>query len=108
MAAETDFRQIVRWSAQQFGKRQARLYANTLSLAVQALAAGSAVLGARRRPDIGKGLMTLHVARAGRKGRHFVLFRARQDADHRFIEILRIVHDAMDPPRQGSPEDAKN
>lgn len=101
--AEADFRKIVHWSAREFGERQARNYALTLSQALEALADGPAIVGARHREDIGRGLLSLHVARGGRKGRHFVIFRARREGDGRTIEVLRILHDAMDLPRHVPP-----
>ena len=73
--AEADFQEILLWTVDQFGEAQARAYAETISVALADLAAGPTVVGARERDDIGKGLSTLHVARNGRKGRHFVLFR---------------------------------
>ena len=97
--AEADFREILRWTLAQFGKAQARLYAETLSAALEALTAGPTVTGARERRDIAKGLYTLHVARKGRKGRHFVMFRIGHEHGCKVIEVLRLLHDAMDPQR---------
>jgi len=37
--------------------------------------------------------------RQGRKGRHIVLFRVGPDQDREAIEVLRILHDAMDLQR---------
>lgn len=54
---------------------------------------------ARRRDEIRENLMALHVARRGRKGRHFVLFRILQEDDDHIVQVLRILHDAMDLPR---------
>lgn len=103
--AERDFQQIVLWTAQQFGAAQARVYAATLSSALEALSAGPAVIGAQARDDIARGLYTLHVARQGRKGRHFVKFRASRDHRLQIIEVLRLLHDAMDLPRHLPPSD---
>ncbi len=96
--AEADFEHIIDWTSEQFGEKQARIYAETLSSAIAALASGPATIGARERTEIVKGLFTLHVAREGRKGRHFVLFRTGADKERRVIEILRLLHDAMDLP----------
>ena len=96
-AAETDYAEIVRWTAQQFGLRQARTYAATLDAALAALITGPGVAGARRRSDIGPDLWSLHVARQRRTGRHVVIFRAPDGAA--VIEVLRVLHDAMDLPR---------
>ena len=98
-AAESDFRQIVRWSARQFGEIQAETYARTLSSAIEALAGGPETVGVRRREDIGRGLMSLHVARNRRKGRHFIIFRTLRVGEDRFIEVLRLLHDAMELAR---------
>ncbi len=92
--AEADFQDIIAWTLERFGDRQARIYADVLSSAIVALASGPATLGARERREVGKALFTLHVARHGRKGSHFVLFRVRRNK--RQIEILRLLHDAMD------------
>jgi len=43
--------------------------------------------------------MTLHVARAGRRGRHFVLYRIASPSEPPGIDVLRLLHDSMDPAR---------
>lgn len=40
--------------------------------------------------------MSLHVARRNRRGRHFILFRATEAGQ---IQVVRILHDAMDLAR---------
>jgi toxin ParE1/3/4 len=92
--AESDFQGIIAWTLERFGDQQARIYADTLSRALVALSAGPTTVGAKERSEIAKGLFTLHVARSGRKGRHFVLFRVIQHK--RRVEVLRLLHDAMD------------
>ena len=98
-AAEDDFRNILRWTQERFGEAQARAYADTLTRAIQALAAGPHVTGARERNEIEDGLMALHVARKGRKGRHLVLYRVGSPHDPPAIDVLRLLHDSMDLPR---------
>lgn len=98
-AAETDFHGIVRWTCERFGEAQARAYADTLVSAITDLAQGPAILGAKVRNDIDTALFTLHVSRGGRRGRHFLIFRIGHDGDRDVIEVLRILHDAMDVPR---------
>ena len=80
----------------QFGDAQARIYAETLASALNDLATGPTAVGAKKRDDILKGIFTLHVARKGRQGRHFVMFRVVRETDGDVIEILRLLHDAMD------------
>ena len=102
-AAEDDFEQILRWTVDQFGEVQARLYAETMSAALNDLSGGPTIAGAIRREDILKGIFTLHVARQGHKGRHFVMFRVGRAADGEVIEVLRLLHDAMDLQRHLRP-----
>ena len=101
--AERDFSAILDWTAETFGPRQARAYRDTLLVALAALAAGPAVPGSRPRDDIVPGLRTLHVARRGRRGRQFVLYRI---ADAQTIDIVRILHEAMDLPRHVPPQES--
>lgn len=104
-AAEADIQDILRWTVAQFGEAQARSYAETLSAALEALAVGPTIIGAKARNDIARGLFTLHVARNGRKGRHFVMFRIGRHQRREVIEVLRLLHDAMDLPRHLPPMD---
>ena len=98
-AAEADFEEILHWTVDQFGEAQARSYAETVSATLNELAGGPAVLGAKKRDDILKGIFTLHVSRKGRKGRHFVMFRVGRVPGHNVIEVLRLLHDAMELQR---------
>ena len=104
--AELDFSEIITWTIENFGERQAETYAETLTLAIEALHDGPEQLGAKARDDIGPGIRTLHVARQGRSGRHFVVFREAKD---QYIDVLRLLHDSMDlarhiPPAIRSPQ----
>lgn len=94
--AEQDLVDIVRWTAQNFGARQAGYYAETVTLAIEALNDGPQILGVKARDEIALGVRTLHVARNGRKGRHFVVFKV-SDVD--VLEVLRLLHDSMELAR---------
>lgn len=98
-AAEADLQDIVDWTVEQFGEAQARLYAEALIDTVAALTTGPRVHGVRHRPDIGAGLHTLHVTRGPYRGRHFIVFRVIEKREESVIEVLRLLHDAMDLPR---------
>jgi toxin ParE1/3/4 len=93
--AEQDYIEILQWTTKTFGEGQASTYAETIALAIEALEGGPDVLGARTRDDIQRGIWTLHVARQGRAGRHFVVFRV-EGSD---IDVLRLLHNSMDLPR---------
>jgi toxin ParE1/3/4 len=94
--AEQDYAEIAQWTAKTFGAGQAEIYAETISLAIRALKDGPEILGAKPRDEIEPGIRTLHVARYGRKGRHFVVFRVGVDEG---IDVLRLLHDSMDVAR---------
>ena len=104
-AAEADLHNILRWTSEHFGEAQARIYAETLTDAVESLVEGPYIVGTRERNDIAKGLMTLHVARRGRRGRHFVLYRIRSQTAPPEIAVLRLLHDSMDLRRHFHQDD---
>jgi toxin ParE1/3/4 len=95
-AAELDFANILRWTTENFGVEQGRVYRDTLIEAIAEVANGPDIAGSRTRNDIMAGLRMVHVARHGRRGRHFLLFRV---AKASIIEVGRILHDQMDLPR---------
>jgi len=96
-AAELDFANIVKWTAENFGARQSRIYRDTLVHAIRELGDGPDVAGSKARDEILPALRTLRVARRGRHGSHFLMYRA---APQRTIEVIRILHDRMDLQRQ--------
>jgi toxin ParE1/3/4 len=103
-AAELDFANILKWTAENFGPRQSRVYRDTLVQAIGELADGPDAAGSKARDDIMAGLRTLHIARRSRRdiarrsrrGSHFLMYRA---APNSTIEIVRILHDRMDLQR---------
>ncbi len=99
--AEKDFARILKHTKDKFGDRQFEIYRATLSDALAALEAGADVLGSVARDEILSNLRTLHVARKGRRGRHFIMYRA---AAGQVIEVVRILHDAMDLARHIPPD----
>jgi toxin ParE1/3/4 len=101
--AERDYREILRWTLANFGQMQVQAYADTMTSALKALIAGPNIAGAKQRDEIGIGIYSLHVARNGRKGRHFVLFRISTFPDKNTIDVLRILHDSMDLERHLHP-----
>ncbi|WP_234729405.1 type II toxin-antitoxin system RelE/ParE family toxin [Acidocella facilis] len=100
--AEQDLIDITRWTARKFGARQAVTYRGIILSALMELRLGPAVPGSKKRDEIGLGLHTLSVARRGRRGSHFLLYRPREG---RIIEIVRILHMSMEIERH-LPRDA--
>jgi len=103
-AAEVDFANILKWTTENFGLRQSRIYRDILIRAIGELANGPDVAGSKVRDDILPGIRTLHVARHGRRGSHFVMYRAAPEST---IEIVRILHDPMDL-RRHTPSDKRD
>jgi len=94
--AELDFANILKWTTENFGERQSRFYRSTIVQAISELGDGANVAGSRARDDIMPGLRTLHVARQGHRGSHFLMYRVTPKST---IEIVRILHDRMDLQR---------
>src|ERR1700687_3362221 len=65
-AAELDFANILKWTTENFGARQSRIYRDTLVRAIGELANGPDVAGSKARDEIMPGLRSLHVALVGR------------------------------------------
>jgi toxin ParE1/3/4 len=95
-AAELDFANILKWTTENFGARQANIDRDTLVQALGELAEGPEVAGSKARDEIMLGLRTLHIARRGRRGRHFLMYRV---APATTIEVVRILHDRMELTR---------
>ncbi len=94
--AETDFRRIIGYTEEQFGARQAAVYRALIRDALVTLEHGPDIPGSVARDDIHAGLRTYHIARRGKRARHFILYRA---GDGHIIDVIRILHDAMDLAR---------
>src|SRR5438132_13962726 len=103
-AAELDFANILKWTTENFGVRQCRVYRDAIVQAIGELADGPDVAGLKARDEIMPGLRTLHVARHGRRGRHFLMYRV---AARSTIELVRILHDGMDL-RRHLPSEAED
>jgi toxin ParE1/3/4 len=58
-AAELDFANIVKWTAENFGARQSRIYRDTLVQAIRELGDGPDIAGSKARDEILPGLRTL-------------------------------------------------
>ena len=86
-----------------FGATQADAYLQTILASLDELEGGPTLVGVKKRDELLPGLMSLHVARHGRHGRHVLLFRVALGTEMT-LEILRILHDQMDLPRHIPPE----
>ena len=103
-AALSDYREILLWTHDYFGERQARIYSEVIDDALTALMDGPSCIGVKARDDVSPGLFSLHVARNKHKGRHIIVFRVEHQQN--VIHVLRILHDSMDIERHLPPERA--
>ena len=93
ITANRDFASILRWTTQTFGSKQASDYQQTIVQGVRALGGGPDLPDSKARDEVRAGVRVLRVARSGRRGRHILVYRV---IDEDVIEVLRILHDAMD------------
>lgn len=98
-AARQDIEDILAASAERFGDRQARRYARLIADAIEDCARGRAGPLLRHRDEVRPGLASLHLARRGRPARHVLFLRLDASAEPPTIDIVRVLHDAMDPRR---------
>jgi toxin ParE1/3/4 len=91
--AELDFANILKWTTENFGAHQSRLYRNTLVQVIGELANGPDIASSKAKDEIMPGLRSLHIA----------LYRTQGSS----IEIVRILHDRMDLERHLPLRDKK-
>lgn len=95
--AQRDFDDILIWTVDHFGERQALRYNALIELAVADLQQGLPQLRVRARPEIGEGMAATHISRPGQAARHLIYLR--HVAGTQVIDVLRILHDSQDPGR---------
>lgn len=100
-SSQRDLAGILQYTAENFGSRQEGIYRKTVTMALTALRAGPDLRDSVRRDEIAAGHWSLHIARKGRRGRHLILYR---EGPARTIEVVRILHDAMDLARHLPPQ----
>ncbi len=88
--AERDFSDIVDWTAENFGPREAERYADLILATIDTISENPMSRRSRAREEIGAGYRTV---RLPRPGRHFILYR--KDKSNTLL-IVRILHDGMD------------
>lgn len=110
-AAQSDIARLLVYTQDKFGTAVRERYQSLLVTALQDLAADPERIGSIARPELGKGLRSYHLRHsreraaqeAGatiRKPRHLALYR---QAPTNLIEIVRVLHDAMELERHLPP-----
>ena len=104
-AAQRDFDKLYLWTLERFGADQAGAYRRLVLDSLRSLEGGPAIVGVKDHAGIPEHLRTLHVTRKGKRGRHVIVFDASMSGR---IQVLRILHDAMDFPRHLADDEAEH
>jgi len=91
--ASDDVDEIARWTFHRFGHFRSHAYTQALTRVLADLVAGPWHPGVQRL-DVRSELFSIHMARHHLRARHLVIFRV-VSHESRSIEVLRILHDAM-------------
>jgi toxin ParE1/3/4 len=94
--AVQDIEDVLAYTAGQFGLRKYDEYRELIRQALADLAADPSRPPARCRPELQKEAWTFHIARRGRRARHFFIYRI---VGSRYVDIGRLLHDSMDIQR---------
>jgi toxin ParE1/3/4 len=113
--ADEDIITILAWSEERFGPNVQERYARLIDTAISDIAADPERPGSRARPELAQGIRTYHLSfsrqRARGQGsiihkpRHFLVYRLRGDTH---IEIVRVLHDAMELRRHLPDEQTRD
>ncbi|MCC6629988.1 MAG: type II toxin-antitoxin system RelE/ParE family toxin [Chloroflexi bacterium] len=101
-----DINSILAWSEKEFGLEARLRYGHLIATAIDDVAEDPERLGSRPRPDLRTGVRTYHLISSRERGRemsgiirqprHVLVYRLRGATT---LEILRVLHDAMDLDR---------
>jgi toxin ParE1/3/4 len=95
-SARRDIANVLDASVQGWGAAQGRNYRLLIEQALNDLLQQPEHPASRARDEIQPGLRSFHIARQGRPARHLILYRLADTGD---LQVLRLVHDAMDLPQ---------
>ena len=93
--AKADIREILRTTRAQFGPLQVPKYRALIAEARKNLRDNPGL--GHHRDGLPSDWRLFHISQRGRPARHFVLYVVNQTEDR--IDVLRVLHDAMDIPR---------
>ncbi|MFK3789519.1 type II toxin-antitoxin system RelE/ParE family toxin [Pseudomonas piscis] len=105
--ARSDIVDALRFSQKHFGEQARIRYQDLLLGALQDLAAAPLRLGSHERNELARGLRSYHLLHSRRRSqgqsslvkrpRHILFYRV---IDNDLIEVIRLLHDAMDAQSQ--------
>jgi toxin ParE1/3/4 len=91
-----DMENVLAHTLDQFGEKKHEQYKSLIRQALMDIAADPLRFPAKHRPELHRDARTFHIARRGKRARHFFLYRV---SGNEFIEIARLLHDAFDLKR---------
>src|SRR5689334_25334496 len=94
--AVRDIEEALAYTLDQFGARKQAAYAKLIQNALGDIVADPTCAPAKQRPELHPHARTFHIARRGKPGRHFFLYRI---ADDQNVDVARLLHDSMDLQR---------
>ncbi|MCG8557294.1 MAG: type II toxin-antitoxin system RelE/ParE family toxin [Proteobacteria bacterium] len=95
-AAHKDIAEVLRHTRKEFGRRKYLQYRALIELALQELARDPLGSTTRQRKELHPAARTYHIARRGKRVRHFFLYRV---SDEGVVEIGRLLYDGMELTR---------
>lgn len=99
-SARRDIAGALKYSERRWGSVQRQKYRALIKDALTDLIENPHPPGSRARDEIRLGIRTLHIGRRGRPARHFIVYRFIPDRD---IQVLRVLHVAMELSHAISP-----
>jgi toxin ParE1/3/4 len=91
--AVRDIENVLSHTLTRFGEKKYAEYQSLIRQALVDIAADPNSRPAKQRPELHRDARTFHIARPGKRARHFFLYRIAAD---NFIDIGRLLHDSMD------------
>jgi toxin ParE1/3/4 len=89
--AKLDILDVLRFTRERWGINQAREYSALIREALATIGADPSC--GKRRDDLLPGIFAHYISQRGRPARHIVFYRMRSQGT---VEIIRLLHDAMD------------
>jgi len=90
---QNDIKEVLVRTREQFGDRKYEQYRELIRLVLREIASDPNNIRVKKRPEIHESARTCHLARAGKRARHFFLFRV---LEGQAVEVGRLLYDGMD------------
>lgn len=100
MNAVRDMEAALAYTVRHFGEQKHDDYKSLIRLALKGIVSNPFGFPAKHRPELHPEARTYHLARRGKRATHFFLYRVHED---KFVDIGRLLHDAMELERNLPP-----